>query len=63
MRERAERIGGQLRILSRPNGGTHVELTIAGKSAYRFTSETPRRDQASDRSAGIFRRQEGDLNE
>jgi signal transduction histidine kinase/ligand-binding sensor domain-containing protein len=70
MRERAERIGGQLRVLSRPNSGTHVELTIPGKSAYQYTSETPQRKgmlsrhgQASDRSAGIFRRQEGDLND
>jgi signal transduction histidine kinase/ligand-binding sensor domain-containing protein len=58
MRERAERIGGRLRILSRPNSGTDVELTIPGKSAYQLTSEAPRRNQASDRSAGISRQQE-----
>jgi signal transduction histidine kinase len=60
MRERAERIGGQLRVLSRPNSGTHVELTIQGKSAYQSTTEAPRRGQANDRSAGIFRQQEED---
>jgi signal transduction histidine kinase len=67
MRERAERIGGQLRILSRPNSGTDVELTIPGKSAYQFTNEAPRqkgvlprRGEASDRSAGLFRQQESD---
>jgi len=58
MRERAERIGGRLRILSRPNSGTDVELTIPGKSAYQLTSEAPRRNQASDLSAGISRQQE-----
>ena len=67
MRERAERIGGQLRLLSRPSSGTHVELTIPGKSAYQFTSESPRRKsvlsrrgQTSDRPAGIVRQQERD---
>jgi signal transduction histidine kinase/ligand-binding sensor domain-containing protein len=34
MQERAERVGGQLRVLSRPGAGTDVELTISGKSAY-----------------------------
>jgi len=34
MRERAERAGGQLRVLSRPGIGTDVELIISGKSAY-----------------------------
>jgi signal transduction histidine kinase len=34
MRERAEKIGGQLRVLSRPGGGTDVELTISGGAAY-----------------------------
>ena len=34
MRERAERIGGQLRVLSRPGSGTDVELTISEASAY-----------------------------
>jgi signal transduction histidine kinase len=58
MRERAERIGGRLRILSRPNSGTEVELTIPGRSAYQFTSDAPRRNQAIDRSAGISRQQE-----
>jgi signal transduction histidine kinase len=35
MRERAEKIGGQLRVLSRPGSGTDVELTISGASAYK----------------------------
>jgi signal transduction histidine kinase len=36
MRERAEKIGGQLRVLSRPGSGTGVELTVPGESAYQF---------------------------
>jgi nitrate/nitrite-specific signal transduction histidine kinase len=35
MRERAERIGAQLRIWSRPGAGTEVELRIGAGSAYR----------------------------
>jgi signal transduction histidine kinase len=34
MRERAERIGGELNIWSRPDTGTEVELTIPGTTAY-----------------------------
>jgi len=34
MRERAKRIGGRLRILSRPAAGTEVELSIPGKIAF-----------------------------
>jgi signal transduction histidine kinase len=33
MRERAERIGAQLRIWSRPGAGTEVEISIAGQIA------------------------------
>ena len=35
MRERAEKIGGQLRFWSRPETGTEVELTVPGATAYR----------------------------
>jgi signal transduction histidine kinase/ligand-binding sensor domain-containing protein len=35
MRERAERIGAQLRVWSRPGAGTEVELRISAGSAYR----------------------------
>ena len=65
MRERAQRIGGHLRILSRPNSGTDVELIIPRKSAYQFTDEAtrrkgvlPRRSLTSDRSAELFRQQD-----
>jgi ligand-binding sensor domain-containing protein/signal transduction histidine kinase len=34
MQERAERVGGRLRVLSRPGIGTDVELIIPGKLAY-----------------------------
>jgi signal transduction histidine kinase/ligand-binding sensor domain-containing protein len=34
MRERAERIGGQLNIWSQQAGGTEVDLTVPGKVAY-----------------------------
>ena len=42
MRERAEKIGGQLRLLSRPGSGTGVELTIPETSAY----QSPPRGQS-----------------
>jgi len=35
MRERAERIGGQLELWSRPATGTEVELTVPAATAYR----------------------------
>jgi signal transduction histidine kinase len=34
MRERAERIGARLRVLSRPGGGTEVELRVPTKVAF-----------------------------
>jgi len=34
MRERAQKIGGQLKLWSRPENGTEVELIIPGASAY-----------------------------
>ena len=38
MRERAEKIGGQLRFWSRPETGTEVELTVPGATAYQGSS-------------------------
>jgi ligand-binding sensor domain-containing protein/signal transduction histidine kinase len=38
MRERAEKIGGQLRFWSRPETGTEVELTVPGVTAYQAPS-------------------------
>jgi signal transduction histidine kinase/ligand-binding sensor domain-containing protein len=38
MRERAEKIGAKLAVLSRAGAGTEVELSIPGKVAYRSTS-------------------------
>lgn len=37
MRERAERIGATLEVLSRVNSGTEIQLSISGKTAYRPT--------------------------
>ena len=37
MRERADRIGAQLKLCSHPGGGTEVELRIPGATAYRST--------------------------
>ncbi|HMI53614.1 MAG TPA: two-component regulator propeller domain-containing protein [Candidatus Saccharimonadales bacterium] len=39
MRERAERIGAKLRVLSRADAGTEIELTVPGRIA--FESATP----------------------
>jgi signal transduction histidine kinase len=35
MRERAERVGGQLEIISGPNAGTEIELRVPAAKAYR----------------------------
>src|SRR5262249_11378105 len=43
MRERAERIGGKLKVWSRPTGGTEVELSIPDHIAFR--SRPPQRRQ------------------
>jgi signal transduction histidine kinase len=40
MRERSERIGGRLRVWSRPGAGTEVELSVPGHVAY--PSSSPR---------------------
>lgn len=44
MRERAEKIGGQLRFWSRPETGTEVELTVSGATAYQGSSQTAKRN-------------------
>jgi signal transduction histidine kinase len=38
MRERAERIGAKLKVLSRPAGGTEMELSVPGDVAFRLYS-------------------------
>jgi signal transduction histidine kinase len=35
MRERAERVGGQLDIISGPGAGTEIELKVPAANAYR----------------------------
>jgi signal transduction histidine kinase len=42
MRERAERIGGQLELWSRPETGTEVELVVPGATAYRSRPKSKR---------------------
>jgi len=39
MRERAHKIGGQLKFWSRPETGTEVELTVPGATAYQSSSD------------------------
>jgi len=39
MRERAQKIGGQLKFWSRPETGTEVELSVPGATAYQSLSE------------------------
>ncbi len=39
MKERSERIGGKLRVLSRAVAGTEVELSVPGQIAFEFRSE------------------------
>lgn len=41
MRERAERIGGKLRVLSRAAGGTEVELCLPKEIAWEISRERP----------------------
>src|SRR5262249_35060763 len=43
MRERSERSGGQLKIWSRLETGTEVELIVPAATAYRAASAEPRR--------------------
>ncbi|MET0247799.1 MAG: triple tyrosine motif-containing protein, partial [Sphingomonas sp.] len=42
MRERAERIGGQLTVSSRNGGGTEIALIVPGGAAYRDAMSRPR---------------------
>lgn len=48
MRERAQRMGAKLRVLSRVRAGTEVELSVAGEIAFAF--------QPDDRTAGWLSR-------
>ena len=41
MRERAEKIGAKLDVLSRPGGGTEVQLYVPGKVAFVSTTSKP----------------------
>jgi signal transduction histidine kinase len=41
MRERAERAGAKLRVLSRPGAGTEVEVTVPGTIAFRHEPQQP----------------------
>lgn len=56
MRERAEKAGGLLRVLSRPGGGTDIELAIPRESAYELPNRKTswgwfgRRNQPDNRS-------------
>ena len=43
MRERAERIGARLRVWSRTEAGTEVELSVPGHVAFQFPSSDPMR--------------------
>jgi ligand-binding sensor domain-containing protein/signal transduction histidine kinase len=54
MRERAQKIGGQLKLWSRPETGTEVELIIPGASAYQT---------AHDKSKKFWRRSASDNND
>jgi signal transduction histidine kinase len=38
IRERAERIGGQVHVFSRPSAGTEIELDLPSKFAFRLPS-------------------------
>ena len=51
MRERSERIGAQLKIWSRPDTGTEVELIVPGATAYQDHTKTKK--TLFRRSAGI----------
>ncbi|HEU4769038.1 MAG TPA: two-component regulator propeller domain-containing protein [Pyrinomonadaceae bacterium] len=51
MRERAEKIGGELRFWSRPETGTEVELTVPGATAYQGLSQRSRKFSLSRKKA------------
>jgi signal transduction histidine kinase len=40
MRERSQRIGAGFKVLSRPGGGTEVEVTVPGQVAFQTVRET-----------------------
>jgi len=42
MRERATKIGGQLKILTSPTAGTEVQLSIPGRIAFRALTRSSR---------------------
>ncbi|MBV9928039.1 MAG: hypothetical protein JOZ96_23675 [Acidobacteria bacterium] len=52
MRERAQRIGAQLKMWSRPETGTEVELTVPGATAYKAARVRPRKFRLR-RSSGV----------
>jgi signal transduction histidine kinase len=41
MRERAERIGGRIKVMSRPGSGTEVELRVPGDVAFESNASHP----------------------
>ena len=41
MRERAQKIGAQLQVWSRPKAGTEIELTVPGTTAYPSVRSRP----------------------
>lgn len=43
MRERAQRIGAQLQMWSRPESGTEIEVTVPGTTAYLPVRSRPRK--------------------
>ncbi|HVG20777.1 MAG TPA: two-component regulator propeller domain-containing protein [Blastocatellia bacterium] len=67
MRERAEKIGAKLKVLSRPGSGTEVDFFISGKIAFRtpasgekrrlFMSSYPRRVETDGETRGREKRQ------
>jgi signal transduction histidine kinase len=56
MRERAERIGGKLRVMSRLGGGTEVELRVPNHIAF----ESPPSSRTSKWLTGLHRPQKED---
>lgn len=56
IRERAAQIEGQLKILSRQNGGTELRLTVAGATAYATPARTTWLRWLRGRMSGAFRR-------
>jgi signal transduction histidine kinase len=61
MRERAQKVGGQLRIWSRPETGTELELTIPGTTAYKGSAVKSKKF-SFDRFSGTGRKPTNDGN-